>query len=196
LLACYGTVSLARAFFLASAPEHVLPTVTRYHYIGQLILTIMLCLALNEIASALPERLRTVALVVWYAVAVFGYARFGTPIDHHLEARAQTEQVLKAIRSALDAPTGGPEVYIPNRRFAALPLPTSIFPGWAGVFTIFYPDNVVDGRRVYFVDRNADMLAAAQRGTRTRTLIVPQRPPVAPSPAQPAAAAPVAPRPQ
>jgi hypothetical protein len=177
LLACYGTVALARAFFLAHAPEHVLPTITRYHYIGQLILTIMLCLGLNELAPALPGRLRTLALVVWYGVAVFGYVRFGTPIDHHLEARAQTEQVREAIRRALDAPPHGPEVYIPNRRFAALPLPTTMFPGWAAVFTIFYPDNVVDGRHVYFVDHNADTLATPQRGTRTRTLIVPRPPP-------------------
>jgi hypothetical protein len=50
------------------------------------------------------------------------------------------------------------------------------------VFTIFYPDNVVAGRRVYFVDDNPDTLAAAQRGRRTRTLLVPQRPAGAPPP--------------
>jgi hypothetical protein len=182
LLACYGTVAMARAFFLAQAPEHVLLMITRYHYVGQLILTIMLCLTLDAIAPVLPDRLHTLALVAWYAVAVFGYVRFATPIDHHLKARTQTEQVQKVIRRALDAPPRGPEVYIPNRHFAALPLPSTIFPGWAGVFTIFYPHNVVDGRRVYFVDPRPDTLAAAQRGRRTRTLLVPERPPVAPAP--------------
>jgi hypothetical protein len=190
LLACYGAVALARAFFLAHAPEHVLPTVTRYHYIGQLILTIMLCLALNQIAPVLSERLRTLALVTWYTVAVSGYVCFATPIDHHLEARMQTERIRKVIRKALDTPPRRRDVYITNRRFVALPLPTAMFPGWAGVFTIFYPDNVVAGRRVYFVDDNPDTLAAAQRGRRTRTLLVPQRPAGAPPPAA------VRPRPQ
>ena len=128
LLACYGTVATARAFFLAQAPEHVLPMITRYHYVGQLILTILLCLTLAAIAPAVPARLRTLALLAWYAVAVFGYVRFATPIDHHTAARTQTEQVRTVIRRALDAPPRGPEVYIPNRHFAALPAAVDHFP--------------------------------------------------------------------
>lgn len=180
LLACYGSVAMARTLFLVKTPLSVLPTLTRYHYVGQLILTLMLCLLLNRLAAPLPAALRLLALLAWFGTAVAGYARFAVPIDHHDKARQDTSKVLTAFRLAIDKQPLRPSVYIPNRRFAALPLPVSMFPGWAGVFVIFHPDNQVDGRRVYFIDPNPVTLEAAQRGRRTRRLIVPQRPPPAP----------------
>jgi hypothetical protein len=43
---------------------------------------------------------------------------------------------------------------------------------------MFYPDNTVDGKPVYFVNADPKVLSAAQEGRRTATLIV-ESPPVA-----------------
>lgn len=78
-------------------------------------------------------------------------------------------------------------------------IPRTLFPGWAGVFTIFFDDNVVDGRRVVFSDPDPKVIAAAGRGRRTASLLVQGTPPVQPAtPAvrpSPAARAPTPPRP-
>jgi hypothetical protein len=50
-----------------------------------------------------------------------------------------------------------------------------MFPGWAAAFTVFFPSNVVEGRRVFFVEADADVRNAAKDGKRTSTLIVPSR---------------------
>jgi len=48
------------------------------------------------------------------------------------------------------------------------------FPGWAAVFVIAFPDNVIDGKRVYFVepDESRRKFAAARVGHRISTLLV------------------------
>ena len=173
LLAAYGMVALGRTFLFTRWPMSVFVQLSRYHYVGQLLLTIMLCILLNQIAPAVAGRVRTLALVGWYGVALFVYARFGTPIDIHLKAEQDTQAVLASIREAIEAQPPGQPVYIANRFFAPLPVPPPMFPGWAGAFTIFYPDNTVDGRRVYFVESSPVTRAAAARGRRTRTLVVP-----------------------
>ncbi len=177
LLAAYGAVALGRTFLMSHWSIDVFVQLSRYHYVGQLLLTIMLCILLHQMAPAVPARVRTLALVAWYGVAVFVYARFGTAIDTHRKAREDTERALATIQQSIEAQPPGQPVYIPNRLFAPLPLPPTMFPGWAGAFAIFYPDNTVDGRPIYFVESSPVTRARAQRGRRTRTLIVPPPPP-------------------
>ncbi len=177
LLAAYGTVALGRTFLMSNWPMSVFVQLSRYHYVGQLLLTIMLCIVLNQLAPTLPERVRTLALVAWYAAAVFAYARFGTPIDRHLKAQQDTEAALASMHEAIAAQPAGQPVYITNRLFAPLPLPPTMFPGWAGAFVIFHADNSVDGRRIYFVENSPVTRASGAPGRRTRTLLVPPSPP-------------------
>jgi hypothetical protein len=40
------------------------------------------------------------------------------------------------------------------------------------LFVVFFPDNVVDGRRVFFVLRNPETLRVGRRGRRASTLLV------------------------
>ena len=47
-----------------------------------------------------------------------------------------------------------------------------ITPGQAAIFVIFFPSNTVDGKRVYFVERDADVVASAEKGTRISSLLV------------------------
>jgi hypothetical protein len=69
-------------------------------------------------------------------------------------------------------------VYIQNRPFAEIHsglVKMTIFPGWAAVFVVFYPENRVDGRRVLFVERRPEVIAAHSKGLRTAGLLVPPR---------------------
>ena len=51
----------------------------------------------------------------------------------------------------------------------------AVFPGWAGVFAIYFPDDVVDGRRVVFEVADPKVVAATRGGRRAASLIVPPR---------------------
>ena len=94
----------------------------------------------------------------------------------------------------IEASPPGSDVYIENRTFVyvgVLLRKMTIFPGWAGIFTIFFPENTVGGRRVYFVSEEA-VIASARHGRRTASLLVASAPALNPN-AEPAAA--VAPAP-
>jgi hypothetical protein len=80
--------------------------------------------------------------------------------------------VVRAIHEAVAAAPPGTTVTIQNRPFHGAILLRS-FPGWAGLFVIEFPTNVVDGRPVRFVARDDDA-PAQQRGGRIAALL--QRP--------------------
>ena len=123
--------------------------------------------------------------VLWIAVAILavalliGQLRWGAPIVHYDWARQETETTVAAIRTAIDSAAPGADVYIENRPFAAiggmLQRRLDLFPGWAGVFVIFFPENVVDGRRVRFISA-PEVVAATHHGVRTATLLVTEKP--------------------
>jgi hypothetical protein len=54
------------------------------------------------------------------------------------------------------------------------------FPGWAGVFVAFEPENTIDGRRIYFMLRPPNVRERFQRGRRTAGLFTAPRPGVDP----------------
>lgn len=180
-LGCYGIIVLGRAAFFAMAgrPQAFIRP-SRYHYVAPIPLAIALCLILAHAGQryALRPALKNGLLVAWIAVAGVLYYRFGKPIDHHPHARRETDAVLATIRDAIDAGSSQ-GVYIPNKPFQSLgPIFVSrqdLFPGWAGVFVMFYPDNTVGGKPVFFVTTDEKALAAAREGRRTATLIVPSR---------------------
>src|SRR5262249_60881336 len=47
------------------------------------------------------------------------------------------------------------------------------FPGTVGLFMLFEPGNVVDGRRVYFVSSDPKLLAQREAGGRLASLLLP-----------------------
>jgi hypothetical protein len=68
-------------------------------------------------------------------------------------------------------------VRLPNRAFSANPvlaLNTQAFPGVAGLYVIFFPDEV-DGRRVVFVGERAHVEEARREGGRIASILVPPR---------------------
>lgn len=172
-LAAYGIVVAGRwmwegKFYLG----------TRYQYVPLLAITLAFCLALAALDERWPSpvALKRLLLAAWVVGAAGAQFWLGRGIDHHLFARRAAAQAVEEIRRQIDAAPAGRDVYIVNRVFRGVgPLMIKnphLFPGWAAVFTIFFPDNVVDGKRVFFVVDDPAVLEAARHGRRTATLIV------------------------
>ena len=183
-LASYGAIALARGALLLSFAEDVIPRVTRYHYAGQIFLTMALCAALAPLFGRAARWTRSAALAAWLAATITAYLLLAPAIDLHDEARAQTHAALREIHTAIRAQPAGADVILRNAFFRPLPLPGEFFPARAAVFVIFFPANTVDGRRVFFLERRPATLKAAATGRRTATLFVsspaPSLPPAAP----------------
>ncbi len=178
-LGCYGMIVLGRAAFFANAGRpYALIRAGRYQYAAPIPLAIGLCVVLAYADKLYPLRseMKTGFLACWVFSAGVAFVQFGKPIDHHIQARRETATVVSAIRAAIESAGPGQNVYIPQRPFRSLGAifakRQDIFPGWAGVFVIFYPDNVVDGKPVFFVTSNPKLLSAAQKGRRTANLLV------------------------
>ena len=62
---------------------------------------------------------------------------------------------------------------IENRPFGPAAVPW-LFPGWAGLFVIEFPDDIVDGRSVRFQASDADWRLAQSRGGRIAALVEPR----------------------
>ncbi len=176
VLSTYGIIAVGRVPFY-SMNRALLIQSQHYHYSGSLAVTLLVCLALSRIST---ERIggsaKAVALTTWI-IGIGGallYAR--PPFDHFDRERRWADEALRQIAEQVDRTAPGEDVYIPNRLFGGvgpfvIATPAS-FPGWAALFAIYHPTNVVDGHRVFFVEPNERVRAAALRGVRSADLVV------------------------
>jgi hypothetical protein len=149
---------------------------SRYHYTGQMLLTVMLCIALGRLGVRLPRPAKIVVLTALYASVAISCGLFPPAIDHHDKSRADTKTALAGIEKAIRAKPVGEAVFIQNGRFPPFFYYPTIFPGLAAAFVIFYPDHTVDGRPVFFVDSRPGVLHEARTGIRTADLFVDEAP--------------------
>lgn len=182
LPAVYGTIAAGRAqYFGNDVAARFLIAQGRYHYVGYMLLALLLSLVLAQVGARLRPSapLSVAALATWLVLMAVAHLRLGAPIDRHDSTRAEVESVFAAIRrKAGETPPGEP-VYVTNRYFESVPvylIKFVDFPGWAGVFVVFQPGNTLDGRRIYFVQRPRWMMEKLKHGKRMAELIVPPGP--------------------
>jgi hypothetical protein len=184
-VAIYLLVAVGRGNLYAGVPDPEatpfrMASTSRYHYVALAPLIIASCLIARALAGRfdLPARLRDVLLGLVVGAIVLGWWRSGGRIEHWAAERQKTVDVLALIRRTIAAAPAGRDVLIANRGFpAAGPLVSPReFPGWAALFAIFFLDDRVEGRRVYFVTSDAEVLAAARDGRRSATLLIPPPP--------------------
>lgn len=166
-VATYALIAAGRAtFYLAFGKSVVLAaTESRYHYVGLLSIAIVFCLLLNDLGRVAPLGAwrGNVLLVGWLGAVVFCFVRYHQPIDAHAAARQETQSVLATIDKLAKATRDRQPLYIHNYVFRSIGWsPAHNFPGWAGVFLIAYPERLVNGLPVYFVETDPDILAAAR----------------------------------
>ena len=171
----YGMVAAGRAAYFGGGAAA--GRVDRYHYLGLALLVLACCIALAGVAARLRLRewMKDGLLALAVGAIALGYARSTHVIDHHLDFQRQTRWVIEAIARAIEAVPPGRPAYVGNEVFLPMgPLYANaklIFPGWSGVFVIFYPENVVRGRPVYFVEPDRTIIEG-MRGRRTNGLLV------------------------
>jgi hypothetical protein len=174
---CYGSIAVARGGFSQLQGLDMATMASRYHYTGQLLLTLMLCLILGVIGARLRRPARIVLLTPLYASVAISCGLFPPVIDHHDRSREDTKTALAGIERAIRAKPVGEAVFIQNGRFRPLFYYPTVFPGLAAAFVIFYPENTVNGRPVLFVDSRPGVMQAARTGVRTADLFVGEAPP-------------------
>ncbi len=174
-LGCYAPIAAGRVVFWKEGIRY--DTYARFQYAATLPLSLVLAVVLSQMGEwvRVPEKAKDAATFALACLVLACQLWLRPPFDHHAATRRETEEVIVAIRAAVDAAPPGAEVYIENRKFASVGWVMrhvlTEFPGWAGVFVIYFPDNVVAGRRVRFVT-TPEVVTAHRTGRRTADLLV------------------------
>lgn len=152
---------------------------TRYQYVPLVGIVIALCCALAAMDTwrSTSRLAKNAALTLWIGAILALHFTLSPGIDHHEKARRATNIEITEMRRLIRSTPQGQDVRIQNQVFHGVgPMMIrnpKMFPGWAAAFTIFFPDNVVEGRRVFFVEADSEVRDATRSGKRTATLIVP-----------------------
>lgn len=180
-IGCYGIIAQGRAQFFEAHELGIGAAQARYHYAA----TVPFAAMLGIIVATGCARLRVgggaqvLLLVVCLSVAGWSYRNSAPFLDLFPNARKETLIVINTVLKKVGQAWRVREVFIRNSPFRAigtLYVRNQIaFPGWAAVYTIFFPTNEVVGKRVYFVDREPAVAVAAQKGRRSAGLIIAER---------------------
>ena len=175
-IACDASVAAGRALLLAAMAKSgdllpLLATATRYQYLAQIALTVVVCLVLAEAGRrvAWTTATRMSLLAGWAIWAVGSAFLLRPPINPYAPQRAAVTTLRDALLAKIHDQPPGSVVCIPNE-----PAPFMLgFPATVGAFMLLESENVVDGRRVYFVSSDAKLLAQREPGTRLESLLLP-----------------------
>jgi F0F1-type ATP synthase membrane subunit c/vacuolar-type H+-ATPase subunit K len=176
VVAAYGAVALGRTEMLQryAVPLSVAAAWWRYHYLPLALLAVLACAALAALGARAPimRRVSNAMIVLWFAARLTVLATSPLPIDHHPDARAAAEAARSHIEAAVAAAPAGRTVLIQNRRFQPVAAIPGYFPGLAGFFVVYFPENEVHGRPVRFVVSPDEWTKAQSRGGRLAALVV------------------------
>ncbi|MGH9643719.1 MAG: hypothetical protein ACRD3Q_15015 [Terriglobales bacterium] len=171
-IASYGLISMGRAPLEPMMGPRGLAASLRYHYIAGMMVALCVGAVLRGILPGkhLPPWLSNAAVGIWAAIALAIALRWGTPIFHYDFARRETLYALNGISTLASAAPPGGDVFVANRPFRSIGffmtmLPDQ-FPGWAAIFAMFHPDDMLDGHRVYFLVPEAQLAQIEELGGR------------------------------
>ena len=142
-------------------------------------LAMALGLALSEASIRLPSRhwsarprwLVPVLFAAGLAMVVPSYAagarRVGTRIGPGW--RQAVDHVVTEVRRRAHAVPPGEPVYIPNRKFQdQVVISKDPFPGWVAVFVLAHASDSVEGRRVFFVESDQQLVGFLRKNPNAR----------------------------
>lgn len=177
VLGAYGLIAVARSMLTGWVGLGPLARSPRFHYAAGALLAATLAVAAGACAARWTPPRRARQALFALALAAVAWTSFGVArrINHFDLDRAATNRVLAEIRAAIAKAPPGATVEIPNRDFGAVGVVNvgyrDRFPGTAAVFAIFFPDDVVDGRRVVFTSSDALTLRGRLAGRRSPNLL-------------------------
>jgi hypothetical protein len=166
----YGVIAAGRGTGMMRA----LASTPRYHYLG----TAAVAVALACAGSCLLRRGPRGSVVTAYVVAVvLGYLRSDFVVDTHADSRAEVSFALTAMQQAAEREPVGGTAYVLNRPLRSVGIlllnETELFPGWAGLFTLVFPDDQAWGRTMRFAVADPAATAPAMPRERIARLLVP-----------------------
>ena len=184
LLGLIAVTAYGRAPFYSifSVPIDAAAITPRYYYLILLISVLLLILMLDDLLR-FSSRVATIVMTIVVAGLVIStpahYRKVKYLMDEGVTASQKQIYLDTAafIEASIQAAPVGKSVYIDNtmREPLLMFFPSeTCFPGRAAVFAITYPDNIVNGRRVFFVeqDRRIAELNLAHGQWRISTLLV------------------------
>ena len=175
MLAAYAAIAAGRGWLKQSRMD-----MARYQYLATLPLALVLAIALAEVGRGRSVAVRRRALIVCALVLSLALVRRGWLPPVGVGPR-QLQELRAGMRTAIGAEPPGTTSYLRNGAFPAAGQPvdgvTPGFPGRAALFCILFPDDLVDGRRVRFVEDNPEVRAAGAPGQRIAALLVDAPPP-------------------
>ncbi len=158
-LTAYGR---ALVFHLFNVPMSMASITPRYFYVILMIVVIMLTLMADELLDIFPKIKKILVPFVFIVIIVSIYPsiHLGKKID--LVNTSEKEKKLyystiADIEKTIRAYPEGSSIFIDNtmKEHFSVFLPSDTdFPGKAAVFSIQYPNNTVEGRKVYFVEKD------------------------------------------
>jgi hypothetical protein len=145
----------------------------RYQYLGLAIITVLVCTALAQLASlgATTNGVVLATTAAWMLVRIAVLLVRPFPIDHWDSERAETMAMLRSVREQVARTPPGQVALIENQPFGLSRGFANMFPGWAGMFVVFFPDNTIDGRPVRFLVSEDDWERAQARDGRIAALV-------------------------
>jgi len=173
-VACYASIAAGRGLaFSFLRPDDLIRAylgASRYHYLAQIALALVVTLVLAEIGPRLvwPPTTKRLLLGAWVMWTVAGTVLLRPPMDHFDGQRAEVVRIDESMLRQVRSQPAGTTVCIPNE-------PTQLaigFPGSVGVFVMLHPDDELEGRRVRFVASNPALLARRVDGGRLAHLLV------------------------
>jgi hypothetical protein len=104
----------------------------------------------------------------------WAFVRWPPNIDARPDIRGWVNVSLRGIAAQIHAEAPGHDVYIENAEAPGYVLGPMLhepeFPGLAGLFVLSYPGNVIDGRRVHFIERYPPVLLMSRDPARNHRL--------------------------
>lgn len=170
-VSCYGILVMPRLSRIYDLPAQAMSNDGRFHYAPLIPVTILFAFLWQWLSDRWP-RASALLIGAWCVSVVAASALSDPPPDRCIGSRRHLWKALVNIAGAIKWEPAGTTVVIPNRPFSTTAMPV-VFPGWAGIFMIYYPDNIVDGKRVVFVEPDPLVREWAQKGRRSRTLLIP-----------------------
>ena len=173
LLSCaYAPVALW-SLLVADAGREAWLLRGRLHYLGPMLVAMITCIvaAARPAGAGWTPHPRTLAIAgVAVALWVFWCAQTATRLERSLPVTLQPQDlVIEELHELVAKEPVGVDVYIRNRAFLKREgLARPLFPGWAGLFMLSFPEDRLDGRHVYFVEWRPRVLNYARDHPETR----------------------------
>ncbi len=169
--ACYAVLALWNTASGRILTEGILQphmqVLPRYHYLPPLFFVLATACLLP---SLLPLGLRTRRVLAGIAVVGVAWSTLPSPAAvATLQHGTPGATVLEAIREKISNAPPHRSIFFRNAPIPlAFPINNAHLPGWAALYTIAWPENTVDGRRVYFIEENKPLIRYLRRTPESR----------------------------